>query len=194
MSTTNAGNTKVTEQRGTHMKREHISALVVLAASIFVVTLTLAAQDRSTVKVPNGLSFAEFKGYDTWQTIAPSQTPEELKAILGNAVMITALKGGIPGNGKPVPDGAMMTKIDWVKQSNSESPYPVDVPKALKSVSFMLKDSKRFADSGGWGYAQFTYNPGSDSFTPVGTGYACGYACHTRVKANDFVFTKYAPR
>jgi hypothetical protein len=176
------------------MKREHITALVVLAASIFVVTLTLAAQDRSSVKVPNGLSLGEFKGYDTWQTIAPSQTPEELKAILGNAVMIKALKDGIPGNGKPVPDGAMMTKIDWLKHSNAVSPYPVDVPNTLKSVSFMVKDSKRFADSGGWGYAQFTYNPGSDGFTPVGTGSACGYICHTRVKANDFVFTKYAPR
>ena len=176
------------------MKRDHIAALVVLPASIFVVTLTLAAQDRSSVKVPSGLSFAEFKGYDTWQTIAPSQTPEELKAILGNAVMMKALKDGIPVNGKPVPDGAMMTKIDWLKQSNAVSPYPVDVPNTLKSVSFMVKDSKRFADSGGWGYAQFTYNPGSDSFTPVGTGPACGYTCHTRVKANDFVFTKYAPR
>jgi hypothetical protein len=48
------------------------------------------------VRVPDGLSFAEFRGYDTWQTIAPSQTPEELKAILGNAAMITALKAGIP--------------------------------------------------------------------------------------------------
>jgi hypothetical protein len=175
------------------MKRAHIAALVV-PASVFIVTLTLAAQDRSSVKVPNGLAFAEFKGYDTWQTIAPSQTPEELKAILGNAAMIEALKAGIPGNGKPLPDGAVMTKIDWLKHGNAVSPYPVDVPNTLKSVSFMVKDSKRFADSGGWGYAQFTYNPGSDSFTPVGTGAACGYTCHTRVKANDYVFTKYAPR
>jgi hypothetical protein len=176
------------------MTREHLGALVAVAGSIFVVTLTLAAQDRSSAKVPNGLSFAEFKGYDTWQTIAPSQTPEELKAILGNAVMIEALRAGVPGNGKPVPDGAMMTKIDWLKHSNTMSPYPVDVPNTLKSVSFMVKDSKRFTDSGGWGYAQFTYIPASDSFTPVGTGSACGYACHTRVKANDYVFTKYAAR
>jgi len=58
----------------------------------------------------------------------------------------------------------------------------------------MVKDSKRFADSGGWGYAQFTYDAGSGAFTPVGTGSACGYVCHTRVKGNDFVFTKYAQR
>jgi hypothetical protein len=176
------------------MKREFIAGLMVLVACILVVTLTLSAQARSGVRVPDGLSFGDFTGYDTWQTIAPSQTPEELKAILGNAVMIKALQNGIPGNGAPVPDGAMMTKIDWLKETNAVSPYPVDVPRTLKSVSFMVKDAKRFADSGGWGYAQFTYNAASDSFTPVGTGAGCGYTCHTRVKANDFVFTKYAPR
>ena len=177
------------------MNRRIMTASVIVAACTFIVPLAIAAaQDRLSVKVPNGLALSEFKGYDTWQTIAPSQTSEELKAILGNAVMIKALKDGIPGNGKPVPDGAMITKIDWLKQSNAVSPYPVEVPNTLKSVSFMVKDSKRFADSGGWGYAQFSYNPGSDSFTPVGTGPACGYTCHTRVKANDFVFTKYAPR
>src|SRR5262245_30389283 len=141
---------------GAEMKREPIRALMTLAASVLVVSVVLAAQGRSNVTVPNGLSLAEFKGYETWQTMAPSQTPDELKAVLGNDVMIKALRSGIPGNGKPVPDGAMMTKIDWVKHSNAESPYPVDVPNTLKSVSFMVKDSKRFAESGGWGYAQFT--------------------------------------
>src|SRR5262249_45314936 len=176
------------------MKREHIAAMMTLAASVLVVSVALTAQAPSTAKVPNGLAIADFKGYDTWQTIAPSATPEELKSILGNPVMIQAFKAGIPGNGKPVPDGAMMTKIDWVKHPNTDSPYPVDVPNTLKSVSFMLKDSKRFAESGGWGYAQFMYDAKSGAFTPVGTGSACGYTCHTRVKANDYVFTKYAPR
>ena len=169
-------------------------AVITLAAAALVVSVGLAAQDRSSVKVPNGLSFAEFKDYENWQTIAPSGTPEELKAILGNPVMMKALKDGVPGNGKPVPDGAMMTKIDWVKHANAESPYPVDVPNTLKSVSFMVKDSKRFAASGGWGYAQFTYDTASKAFSPVGTGSSCGFACHTRVKAQDYVFTKYAPR
>ena len=175
------------------MKREHITATVTLAAAVLVLSVVTAAQTGSGVKVPNGLSLAEFNGYDAWQTIAPSETPEELKAILGNPVMIKALKDGIPGNGKPVPDGAMMTKIAWVKHGNAESPYPVEIPNRLKSVAFMVKDSKRFADSGGWGYAQFTYDA-SGAFAPVGTGSACGYVCHTRVKANDFVFTKYAQR
>lgn len=177
-----------------HMKPQHVTTLVTVAASVFVVTLTLAAQDRSTLRVPNGLAIAEFKGYDAWQTIAPSETPEEVKVIVGNPAMIKALEGGIPGNGKPVPDGAMMAKIAWSKKSNPESPYAVNVPKSLDSLSFMVKDSKRFADSGGWGYAQFKYGESSRSFTAVGTGTGCGYTCHTRVKANDYVFTKYGPR
>jgi hypothetical protein len=74
------------------------------------------------------------------------------------------------------------------------SPYAVTVPDTLKSASFMVKDARRFAETGGWGYAQFAYDPASDTFKPSGNGSGCGYACHTRVKARDFVFTSYAPR
>ena len=68
------------------------------------------------------------------------------------------------------------------------------VPDTLKSVSFIERDSKRFADTGGWGYAQFQYNAASDTFTPFGSGAGCGYACHTAVKAKDYIFTAYPRR
>jgi hypothetical protein len=66
----------------------------------------------------------------------------------------------------------------------------------------MVKDSKRFADSGGWGYAVFDDNAASDTFTPgttagtprQGNGARCGFACHTRAKARDNVFTEYGKR
>jgi len=61
-------------------------------------------------------------------------------------------------------------------------------------LDFMVRDSKRFADSGNWGYAQFNYDPATDTFTPLGTGAACGFACHTIVKAKDYVFTAYPKR
>jgi hypothetical protein len=176
------------------MNRRDMIAIAIVAASAFVVTLTMAAQDRASVKVPNGLAISEFKGYDTWQTIAPSQTDEGLKAILGNSVMINAYKAGMPDNGRSVPDGAMMAKLEWTKKSDDASPYAVSVPDKLKSASFMIKNAKRFPDTGGWGYAQFTYDSASDTFKPTGTGSGCGYACHTRVKARDFVFTHYARR
>ena len=169
-------------------------ATLLVAASTFAVTLTIAAQDRSAVKVPNGLALSEFKGYEAWQTIAPSQTEDGLKAILGNGIMIKAYDAGIPANGGAVPDGAMMAKIEWSKKSNTESPYAVTVPDKLKSLSFMIKDARRFADSGGWGYAQFTYDPTTGTFAPHGTGSGCGFTCHTRVKARDYVFTSYGRR
>jgi hypothetical protein len=176
------------------MRRNHATALMALAATVLLVSAALGAQDRSTVKVPDGLALSEFKGYETWQVIAPSETDHGIKAIVGNPVMMKAYSDGIPANGKPVPDGAMMAKIEWTPKSDADSPYTVSVPDTLKSLSFMVKDSKRYAKTGGWAWAQFTYEPGSDTFKPVGTGTACGYECHTRVKARDLVFTHYAKR
>jgi hypothetical protein len=176
------------------MKQGYIVVVLTIGASILALTLTGAAQDRTGVKVPDGLALSDFKGYESWQAIAPSETPDGIKAILGNGVMIAAYHAGIPANGKAVPDGAMMAKIEWSKHSNDASPYAVSVPDTLKSVAFMMKDAKRFASSGGWGYAKFDYAPASDHFQPSGTGSACGYACHTAVKARDFVFTNYPRR
>ena len=176
------------------MTRRQSSAIVVIAASAFAVSLTLAAQDRASVKVPDGLALSDFKGYETWQTIAPSETDEGMKAILGNSVMMDAYKAGIPANAAAVPDGAMMAKLEWSKKSDEASPYAVNIPDKLKSASFMVKDAKRFAETGGWGYAQFKYDAAADTFKPTGTGSGCGYACHTRVKSRDFVFTRYAAR
>ena len=176
------------------MRRNHATALMALAATVLLVSAALGAQDRSIVKVPDGLALSEFKGYETWQVIAPSETDHGIKAIVGNPVMMKAYSDGIPANGKPVPDGAMMAKIEWTPKKDADSPYAVNVPDTLKSLSFMVKDSKRYAKTGGWAWAQFTYDPTSDTLNPVGTGVACGYACHTKVKARDYVFTHYAKR
>jgi len=176
------------------MRRNRTSALMALVATVLLVSAALTAQDQSTANVPDGLALSAFKGFETWQVIAPSETDHGIKAIVGNPVMMKAYSDGVPANGKPVPDGAMMAKIEWTKKSDAASPYAVNVPDTLKSLSFMVKDSKRYAQTGGWAWAQFTYEAGSNSFKPVGTGVGCGYECHTRVKARDFVFTHYARR
>jgi len=162
----------------------------------------LSAQDRYTVKVPNGLAFAEFRGYLGWQPIAISHNGDKLALILGNRVMIDAYKAGIPGNGKPFPDGAKMAKIHWNAQKKDAYPGPPTVPGALHDTDFMVKDSKRFADSGGWGFAAFEYDAATDSFRPgaltdqppQANDAKCGFACHTVVKDRDYVFTQYAQR
>ena len=177
------------------MKRNHVNLVIVVASSVFAVSVTLTAQtNKATVKVPDGLALSDFKGYEDWQVIAPSETDMGTKAIVGNPILMQAYRDGIPDNGKPVPDGAMFAKIEWTKKPDTNSPYAVTVPDKLKSLSFMIKDSKRFADTGGWAWAQFTYDAASDTLKPVETGVACGYACHTKVKARNYVFTHYAKR
>jgi hypothetical protein len=161
----------------------------------------MSAQDKYTVKVPGGLAFSEFKGYEAWQAISISRNESVVAAILGNPVMIDAYRAGIPGNGQPVPDGAKMAKIHWKPKPNQFFP-DATVPGDLVNVDFMAKDSKRFADSGGWGYAVFDYNGASDTFTPgttagtppQGNDAKCGFACHTRAKTRDYVFTEYGKR
>jgi len=74
----------------------------------------IAAQDKYTVKVPNGLAFSEFRGYEDWQAVGPSQTDAQnvMRLILANPVMIGAYKEGVPGNGKPFPEGSKIAKIE----------------------------------------------------------------------------------
>ena len=177
------------------MKRTSVPAIMILAVFLAVLGgMALAAQDRFTLKVPNGPAFSDFRGYENWRNVAVSQTENGLKVIAANTAMTNAYRSGIPGNGKPFPDGSKIVKIEWSAKKSTESPYFVMVPDTLKSVSFIEKDSKRFRDSGGWGYAQFHYDAASDTFTPFGNDAACGYACHTAVKAKDYIFTAYPRR
>jgi mono/diheme cytochrome c family protein len=162
----------------------------------------VSAQDKYTLKVPNGLAFSEFKGYESWPVIAISHNRDALAAILGNPVMIDAYKAGYPGNGKPFPDGAKMAKVHWNARVDSSEPGAPTVPGPQHDVDFMAKDSKRFADSGGWGYAVFEIDTASGNFRlgnlsdkpPQGEDAKCGFACHSSVKTKDYVFTNYGSR
>ena len=75
--------------------------------------MAFAQQDKYTLKVPGGLAFSEFRGYEGWQVVSTSQNDRLVAVILANPVMIEAYQAGIPGNGKPFPDGAKMAKIHW---------------------------------------------------------------------------------
>ena len=156
---------------------------------------TISAQDKYTLKVPNGLSFSEFRGYEAWQVVSISQDGNLVAAILANPVMIQAYQAGVPGNGKPFPDGSKIAKIEWKPKKNTESPFFVRVPDTLQDVFLIEKNNKRFPDTKGWAYAVFDYDPGSDTFTPNKTGVVnCGFACHTKVMAEDYIFTAYGKR
>ena len=189
------------------MKLRHSVSMALVASSMVVAGVALAAQDKWALQAPNGISFAEFKGYESWPMVGSSDPDDEsgcgtspkpgcIKSIVGNSVLVKAYAAGIPDNGKPVPDGAAFAKIEWQK-ARETVPYAVTLTGKLAEVSFMLKDSKRFPKTNGWGYATFQYDAASDTWKAKGDNAdfvnAC-HGCHTIVKARDWVFTHYAKR
>src|SRR5271169_1862797 len=153
------------------MKNKRVPTnLIALAFLTVSVALALAAQDKYTVKVPGGLEFAEFRGYEDWQPVGPSLTDAQnvIRMIVANPVMIQAYREGVPGNGKPFPDGSKIAKIEWTPKKITDLPFSVStpdtVPGSLKEVEFIEKDAKR------------------------------GVACHNIAAAKDYIFTAYPKR
>jgi hypothetical protein len=193
-----------------HASLKYSGALGCCAGLITVVATTVAlaadpvakpVQDKYTVKVPGGLGFTEFKGYESWEVVSLSSNAKLVAVILANPTMIAAYKAGIPGNGKAFPEGSKMAKIHWNPKKQANFP-DTTVPGTQHDVDFMVKDSKRFADGGGWGYAMFKYDATSATFTPgtltdqppQANDAKCGVACHTITKNTDYVFTEYGTR
>src|SRR5271163_4040995 len=110
-------------------KKKLISVGVSAALAVLAAGAAISAQDRYTLKVPNGLAFSEFKGYAAWQVISISHNGALMAVILGNPAMINAFKAGIPGNGQPFPDGAKMAKIHWNPKTQVAYPGQPLVPK-----------------------------------------------------------------
>ncbi|HZN27633.1 MAG TPA: cytochrome P460 family protein, partial [Burkholderiales bacterium] len=92
-----------------------LSGCAALAATVALAKDSAAKpkQDKYTVKVPGGLAFSEFKGYESWQVVSVSYDERGMAIIVGNPTMIKAYEAGIPFNGKPVPDGARMAKMHY---------------------------------------------------------------------------------
>jgi hypothetical protein len=103
-----------------------LSVLVALALA----AQALASQDRYTLKIPNGLAFSDFRGYEDWQVVAPSQTDAAnvIRVILANPVMMKAYRAGIPANGKPFPDGSKIAKIEWKPKKITDPPFSTSAP------------------------------------------------------------------
>lgn len=82
-------------------------------------------QDKYTLQVPGGLAFSEIKGYEQWQVVGPSLTEAAnvIRVILANPVMIKAYQQGIPGNGKPFPDGSRIVKLEWRPKKLTDPPF-----------------------------------------------------------------------
>jgi Cytochrome P460 len=133
--------------------------------------------------------------------LSPSVRRYLIAAILTNPVMISAYLAGVPGNGKPFPEGSKMAKVHW-NPKKMKTFLRATVRGAQQDVDFMVKDSKRFADSGGGDMScstmtlhPITFKPGTlTGKPPQGNDAKRGFTCHTSVKKRDYVFTDYAHR
>ena len=166
-------------------------ATVVLAA---LGGLAMSSQDKYALNSPSGIAFSDFKGYEDWAVVSSARTDEVLKVIVANPTMINAYKAGIPGNGQSFPEGSKIAKLQWKPKKSTEAPFVVDVPDVFTQAFMMEKDSKKFPNSGGWGYALFNYEAASSKFTAAPSPSGCGHACHVAVKAKDYIFHPYQKR
>ncbi len=177
-----------------------VALLAILGGALLYAQGQSQNKDKYSLVSPGGIKFSDFRGYEDWSVASSARTEdalpaEILKVIVANPVMIKAYKAGVPGNGQPFPDGSMIVKLQWQPKKSTEAPFAVDVPDVFKQAFVMEKDSKRFAKSGGWGYAVFNYDAASDKFSPDATSPSdCGFACHTPVKAKDYIFHPYQKR
>ena len=177
------------------MTRKSMLAIGIASVSLVVLIGTAtSAQDKYSLKTSSGVAFSDFRGYEDWQVVSSARTDEVLKVIVANPTMIDAYKAGVPGNGKPFPDGAKIAKLQWKPKKSTEAPFVVDVPDTFSQAFLMEKDSKRFPNSGGWGYALFNYDPASDTFTADASPADCGHSCHQAVKARGYIFHPYQKR
>jgi len=172
------------------------SVATIVAVFALLVAVVVYAQDKYSLKSPSGIAFSDFSGYEDWSVVSTARTDEVLKVIVSSPAMIQAYKAGVPANGQSFPEGSRIVKIQWKPKKSTEAPFVVDVPDHLAQVFVMEKDSKRFPkNGGGWGYAVFNYDAASDKFTPDPKSLSdCGNACHTAVKAKDYIFHPYQKR
>jgi hypothetical protein len=179
----------------THRKRTYAIATIALFAAVGTSLYAQAAQDKYALKSPSGIPFSDFKGYEDWAVISSARTDEVLKVIVGNPTMIAAYKSGIPGNGKPFPDGSKAAKLQWSIKKSTEAPFVVEVPDQFKQAFVMEKDARKYPKSGGWGYAVFNYDAATSTWSPDEASKSdCGHACHVKVAAKDHVFHPYQMR
>ena len=170
-----------------------------------VTALGAAALITIAANQPDGDTVSVFlteipQGFRDWKLIAVSRLTSsvkgtQLRAELGNDITIKAYQA----NKLPFPDGAIVAALHWNEVSSEENNKVLAqgfpgagiqsfVPGSGVNMQFMVKDSKKHAATGGWGFGDFTNGkPGSEKLMLT-----C-FACHQPVKDRDFVFTRYAP-
>jgi hypothetical protein len=173
--------------RNAAMKLKRLTAIGVIAGTVALATAGIALGDSSDAQVSPIYGVKVPEGYRKWVLIAPAQEAaplNELRAVVGNEVAINAYEGGV----LPFPDGTVLVKLAW-KHVQSPEFEPASIPGAATTVQVMVKDSKKYASTGGWGFGRFIDGKPADE-----AQHQTCFACHqARVQNHDYVFTRFAP-
>ena len=163
--------------------RRYASMVVVLLAAAGILFPALPVATAADIAVaPTGVTIP--KGYRNWSVVAPSQRDDmdEIRVILGNSIAMKAYRS----KQLPFPDGAILAKLVWKRAKSAEFDNTF-VPGESVKVEIMVKDAKKYASTGGWGFGRFVNGKPADE-----KQHATCWPCHvSNVKGHDFVFTRY---
>jgi len=169
------------------MSRIKPALFATLIATLGVTAAFIAQADATTAKASPIYGVSIPDGYRQWPLIAPATEGaplNEIRAVLGNDIAVKAYKEGT----LPFPDGTILTKLAW-KHAQSTEFEPAGVPGAATTVQFMVKDSVKYKDSGGWGFGRFVNGVPADE-----KQHQTCLGCHqARVQNHDLVFSRWAP-
>lgn len=155
--------------------------------TLFIAGLALfglnAAQSEEKI-APNGVTMPAY--FKEWRVLGVSQRNDKdsMRVILGNPAAIDAAR---QGHTQPWPDGAIIAKIAWKRHNLPEWP-DANVPGELQHVEFMVKDSRKYSATGGWGFARWLGVEQTAYGKDAGFDQECA-GCHSSVKSRDSVFT-----
>lgn len=164
-----------------------MKALMLAAAAAVTMALSGAglAQNAKPAPSPNGIELPA--GYKNWRLISVAHRTDKptLRAVLGNDIAIDAARSG---KTNPWPDGAILAKLVWKDRQHPQW-ATATVPDEFVHAEFMFKDSKKYAATGGWGWARWVGMEQKPYGKDANLAQEC-VACHQPVKGNDLVFTK----
>src|SRR3954452_24010048 len=112
------------------LHKRYLTISTVVAALVGIIATAVYAQDKYSLNSPGGIAFSDFRGYEDWAVVSSARTDEVLKVIVANPAMIAAYKAGVPGNGRPFPEGSMIVKLQWSFNKSTEATFVVDEPDA----------------------------------------------------------------
>jgi hypothetical protein len=171
-----------------------VTTLCLVAVSVAAIGSSVTAMSSQPGNVSPIFGVSLPNGYRDWKLITVAHEAgknNDIRAVVGNDIAVKAFREGT----LPYPDGSVIVRLAYVFKSSPENDAVFPAPQSFvagdpTNVQVSVKDSKKYADTGGWGYGQFENGIANRSETVV---QSC-FACHTKLdRSKDFVFSHYSP-